>query len=455
MGAKHRYRKVLAIALAGCAWKTAAAQEFTGSSPGPPLAPVVVPSPEDLPVGGPLTVTDGSPAPYRLSLAEAKSRTLENSVVMDLASTQIAAKYHTLRAVRKDYLPKLLNSFTYFHFDGDLGSIVKTPGIFNPATAIAIPVINQDAPMYTALAVQPITPLLKVREAVNISAADVCAADAQKRQARRELSKGVEQLYFGMLATRQIKAGLEQAVAGARQMATATKSPDAQISLVQAEQGLLSADSQLVDLTGQMNQLIALPPQTVLELEQPPAPTKPFSDIDSAVSAAVATSPKIQEARSQVDKAEAACRLAGADYVPQVLAYALYENQTATPTIQEDFTGVGVSASYTLEWGKKNDTYRASMATACLARQALRKEIQDTSLNAAKAFHAADQAEQGLTYAQQLAALHRQVQPPANDMTALKMELQARLEAEIAAIKAELDYRTAIVELRSMAGCEE
>src|SRR4029079_8041347 len=129
-------------------------------------------------------------------------------------------------------------------FDRDLGTVVKTPGIFNPATVVSVPVVNQDAPMYTAMLVQPITPLLKVREAVNITAADVGAAVAQKRQARRELTKGVEQLYSGMLATQQIKAGLEQAVAGSRQAAEAAKTPDAQISLVQAQQGLLSADSQ-------------------------------------------------------------------------------------------------------------------------------------------------------------------------------------------------------------------
>ncbi len=204
-----------------------------------------------------------------------------------------------------------------------------------------------------------------------------------------------------------------------------------------------------------MNQLVTLPPQTILELETPNPPTKPFSNVDEAVSAAVATSPKIQEARTQVDKAEAASRLAAADYVPQVLAYGIYVNQTTTPLIQDDFTGVGVTASYVLEWGKKNDTYRASTATVCLARQALRKEVQDTSLNATKAYHAAEQAEKALAYAQQLAALNSQIKPPANDMTALKAALQARLDAEIAAIKAELEYRTAIVELRSMAGLDE
>src|SRR4051812_15083977 len=252
---------------------------------------------EQLPPSRAYVASDRLPSTYPLSLADAKARVLENSVIMELASTQIAAKCYTMQAAEKDYLPKLLNAFSYFHFDSDLGRVLTTPGVFNPATTVAIPVINQDAPQYTALAVQPITPLWKVREAVNISAADVGAAKAQKREARRELTKGVEQLYFGMLATHQIKAALEQAMAGARQAAEMTNSPDAQISLIQAQQGFLAANGQLNDLSEQMNQLVALPPETTLHLEQPRAPTKPFSNMDEAVSPAVASDPKIDEAR--------------------------------------------------------------------------------------------------------------------------------------------------------------
>jgi len=208
-------------------------------------------------------------------------------------------------------------------------------------------------------------------------------------------------------------------------------------------------------LSAQMNQLVALPPQTTLELEQPPTPTKPFSNVDAAISAAVASDPKVEQARYEAEKAESAVRLYEADYMPQVLAYGMYTSQSTTPVIQHDFTGVGVSASYTLEWGKKNDTYRAGVSTLCLARQALRKQIEDTSLTAAKAYNAAEQAEQALAYAQKLAALNQQVPLPKNDMTALKAELQARLESGIAAIKAELDYRNGIVELRSITGQEQ
>jgi hypothetical protein len=95
------------------------------------------------------------------------------------------------------------------------------------------------------------------------------------------------------------------------------------------------------------------------------------------------------------------------------------------------------------------------VATLCLARQAVRKQIQDTSLAAAKAYGTAEQAEQALAYAQKLAVLNQQIPLPKDDMTALKAALQGRLESGIAAIKAELDYRNGIVELRSITGQEQ
>jgi len=398
--------------------------------------------------------SDDADAEFHLSLTEAKARALESSVVMDMASQNVAVQHHALNAARKDFLPKLLNSFSYFHFDSDLGTVLTTPGILNPAQSIAVPVIEQDASLFTAAAIQPITPLLKVREAVNITAADLATAQAQKQFARRELTKGVEQLYFGLLAAQRIHAALEQVVQGASALAAASNSPDAQISVVEAEQNMLTADYQVITLTEQLNQLIGLPAGTILRLEDPPAPQVPFVNAEEAAASAVASSPKIREARFQVEKAEAAVRLAEADYVPTVNAYGFYVNQDSTPTIQNDFTGVGLSASYVLEWGKKNDLLRQRKTTNALARRSMQKEIQDLQLSAGKAFHEANRAEQALAFAQRLVNLRREAKLP-TDPFQLSFAIKSRLESELGAIKAELDYHNAVVELRSLAGLVE
>jgi outer membrane protein TolC len=391
---------------------------------------------------------------YNLSLEEAKSRALQTSIVMDLASSQVAAKSFAVQAAQKDFLPKLLNSFVYFHFDSDLGSVVTTPGIFNPATAISVPIVNQDAPLYAAVAIQPITPLMKVKAAVEIGRADVGVAQAQRQFARRELTKGAEQLYLGLAAARKIKGGLELAIAGAKQMADATGDPSAKIALVELQQNLATVNNQCIVLQTQLNQLTGLSPCTELVIENPPIPHNPFTCADDLVSAAVSCSPKIREARMQVEKAAGAVRLAHADYVPSVNTYGFYVNQDTTPVVQDSFTGVGVSASYLLEWGKKNDTLRQWKATEVLARQNLQKEIQDTQLAAIKAFNEVGRTEQVLTYADQLATLNREAKLP-TDPFQLKFALKDRLESELGAVKADLEYRTAVVEVRTIAGCCE
>lgn len=452
MAATTACRAGLAVLLCGCACLSATGQILNESRTDVRRVSLELALPEDLPIAAPTLITDDPSQPYHLTLDEAKSRTLQSSVIMDLASLQVSAKYHALQAARKDYLPKLLNAFTYFHFDRDLGTVLTTPGVILPSQAIEVPVFEQDSTLYTAAAVQPITPLLKVRELVNVSAAEVRTAQAQKDDARGQLLQGVEELYFGLLAAQRSQTVLDQALAGARQMAAGSTLPDTQIAVVETQQGLLTAEQQVVGLSEQLNSLVDLPPSTQLELEEPPAPTIPFASVGDAVAAAVAYSPKLREAQQQVNMAEAALGVAKADYVPSVLAYGFYVNQNATPTIQDDFTGVGLSATYTLEWGQKNDTLRGAMATLCLARQNLRKEMQDTSLNAAKAFHAVGQAEQALNYAQELAKLNQQVQPPAHDPAALKASATARLQAVLGAIKADVDYRTAVVKLRSITG---
>ena len=118
----------------------AEAQQFRVASLGPSF---VGERPQQLPVS-PEMVSCGADSAYHLTLEDAKSRALSSSIVMELASQQVIAKIHALEAARKDYLPKLLNAFTYFHFDSDLGTVVTTPGIFNPATAITVPIIEQD-----------------------------------------------------------------------------------------------------------------------------------------------------------------------------------------------------------------------------------------------------------------------------------------------------------------------
>ena len=84
----------------------------------------------------------------------------------------------------------------------------------------------------------------------------------------------------------------------------------------------------------------------------------------------------------------------------------------------------------------------------------MQKEIQDLQLNAGKAFHEANRAEQALAFAQRLVNLRREAKLP-TDPFQLSFAIKSRLESELGAIKAELDYHAAVIELRSLAGLVE
>ena len=57
---------------------------------------------------------------------------------------------------------------------------------------------------------------------------------------------------------------------------------------------------------------------------------------------------------ASVEKAQAALKVANADFIPDVNIFGSYFNQTAASYIQPNFGAFGVSASYTFfDWGKR------------------------------------------------------------------------------------------------------
>src|SRR5262249_18430289 len=151
-----------------------------------------------------------------------------------------------------DYFPKVVGSVLYLHFNDDLGTVLTGGGrqvsgpkgrpLFTfPTFSVNAAVLNQDSAYAALTAVQPLTGLLKVRQGVKIAQADEQIARAQLEGGIRKLVSGVEQLYWGILAVRRIRAGAVQGVQGAELLAK-TGMLEARTALVEARQGLQDAD---------------------------------------------------------------------------------------------------------------------------------------------------------------------------------------------------------------------
>src|SRR5262249_32921462 len=138
------------------------------------------------------------------------------------ANMNIESKDYATRATRADYFPKLIGSSVYFHFNDALGTVLTTrgrPRLGIPSQTIAANVLNQDTSLTTLMAAQPITALLKIRQAGRVARADEQIAQAQRERAARAVTSGVEQLYWGLLAARRIQGGAKAGVQGAEVLA--------------------------------------------------------------------------------------------------------------------------------------------------------------------------------------------------------------------------------------------
>ena len=166
-------------------------------------APLSRPNPlADAPLSGRNPVAPPQPVVH-LTLEDAKQRALSTNKGLGLANLGIMEKREATAAARTDYLPKLLASDLYFHFNSDLGVVqtIRTGrlGILPVGTrSVAVRAVNQDANLFSLTLAQPITKLIAVNAAVKIARADEEIAQSQLAKGTQELLSGVAQAFCGL-----------------------------------------------------------------------------------------------------------------------------------------------------------------------------------------------------------------------------------------------------------------
>ena len=417
------------------------------------FTPVATPG---MPVAAPEPVP-AAPGAVRLTLEEAKQRALANSKALHMAQLLVQEKEHATRVSQSYYLPQVTGSYAYVHLDSFLGSVL-TPGKRLARTnftgvPFSVPIFNQDQ-RYAALTVaQPITALLKVRQGVRIARADERIAAIQLDKARREIQKGVDDLYFGLLAARRIRAGALVAASAAEKLAAATGTAQARLTALQARQGLQAANKEVAGLTEQLDSLLGLPLCTELELAEPAPLVTPVACADEAVGLALSVSHDIQEARENIEKASAGVRVAKLAYVPEVNLLGFSVAQDGIPSIQNGFSGVALVGSVPLfEGGRRRQTVRQRETLLMLAREKLRDTEDRVRLDAQKAYREFVESGAALAMATDVLSLHQQVLREARTPAEQKAAVEAQMKAEIDYVKARLAQRMAYATLTALVG---
>jgi outer membrane protein TolC len=413
------------------------------------------------------------PAPQILTLTldQAKAMALENNKQLQLARLNIGEKEYVKRAARADYFPKLLGTAAYLHFNDDLGTVLATKGrtlgggTIGPDGLLRIPtidirarrisanVVNQDTAVGMLMAVQPITKLIAVSAAVDLAQADQNIASAQLDEGTREVLSGVTQCYYGITAARRIKAALTAHNDALAPLVKMQPSPELRLGVLEIRKGLVEADKQLADLVDLMNQLLGLPPCTVLELVEPTLVPIAIACEEDAAQRAVQNNPKIIEAEQNIMKARAGLRVARLDYVPDVYVFGMGATQSAADYIQPQFAAIGVSASYTfVDWGKRKNVKFQREAQIALAIQNVEVVADSIRSDARKAFTAYKQAEEALAIAKETLEVRAESVKAAKEAPAVMAAQAAAAKAQLDLLQAEVDYKVAHAKLQAAVG---
>jgi outer membrane protein TolC len=303
-----------------------------------------------------------------------------DTLVARLGQLEVEAARQVRLATRADYFPQIGTVFTNLHFNKFMGPEFVLRPRAAPTTTLAFPLLGQDQTFIAFNAIQPLTPLFKVRQAVAIARADEDLARAKTATAGATIASAVEKNYFDLLVAQHevslAEASVRRASPAGRMLAStalaAVRVERGGVETREAERALDASLGRVRELTASLNELLGWPRETPLELE-PPAPLGERLSLEQAVSTAVQANIDVIEAEQNVRKAEAASTLSRLDYVPDVAVIGGYVVQVdVIPALPRDFTYIGVTGSYNIfDFGKREHSVKARSAQLQMARTAL------------------------------------------------------------------------------------
>jgi outer membrane protein TolC len=412
-----------------------------------------------------------SAASRRITLQEAVQLALKHNHDIRIAGYAVDEKQHAKEATRSSYFPILRNDSAFMRVT-DTQLIEINSGSLGVAGGTPIPpvnnILNQGGRNLTTSGTQitqPLTSLLKIKQANDVAQAAVKASREKADLTQNDVALAVHQVYYKILIAQaehsateaRIKASqdlqnerMEQVKFGSSLEQDAIES---RAQLLQAKQELLTTDLQLSDLKLKLNDLMGLPLTTALALDPTVIGFQETCQREECVKAALASHPEIREARAEVEKAEAAVRLAKTDiWLPDVEAFARYSYQNNVPFLARNFGTFGIHFGYDLfDGGRKRAVRDEHEAQVSQAKENLAKLTDQVELAVETAYNKLERTQQMLKVSEDIVALrsesNRVRQQELLQGAALKsqagMTTAQEYEAKALLLQSQLDYSQA------------
>jgi len=421
-----------------------------------------------------LTLADqtGSTAPSRrISLREAVQLALKHNHNVRIAGYAVDEKQHAKEAAKGSYFPSVRNDSSFLRVT-DTQLIQIAPGTLGTVGGTPIPaassVINQGGRNLTTSGTQitqPLSSLLKIKQANNIAQADVKASREKAQLAGNDVALAVHEVYYTVLIAQAHRSATEARIKASEYLESERieqvkfgssleqESIESRAQLLQAKQELLTTDLQLEDLKLKLNDLMGLPLTTALDLDPVSAESQETCPLEECVITATASHPEIREARAEIEKAEGAVRLAKTDiWLPDVEAFARYSYANNVPFLARNFGTFGFHLGYDLfDGGRKRAVKGEREAQLAQAKENLAKLTDEVELAVHSAYNKLERTQQMLKVSEEVVALrsesNRVLQQELLQGAALKsraaMATAQEYDAKALLLQSEMDYSQA------------
>jgi outer membrane protein TolC len=369
--------------------------------------------------------TGNTASPRHIALQEAVQLALKHNHDMRIAGYTVEEKRHAKEVAKSSYFPSIRNDSSFMHVT-DTQLIQIKPGSFGIAGGTPIPpvdaIINHGGKNFTTSGTQitqPLTTLLKIRRENDLAQAELKASREKAQLTGNDVALAVHQVYYKILIAQAHRSATEAKIKASEDVQSERVEQvkfgstleqdliDSRAQFLQAKQELLSTDLQLSDLNLKLNDLIGLPLTTRLDLDSAIAEFHETCPREECVASAIASHPEIRAARAEMEKAEAAVRLAKTDmWVPDVEAFARYSYQNNVPFLARNFGTFGIHFGFDVfDSGRKKASLHEREAQRSQAKENLAKLTDEVELAVETAYNKLDRTQQMLKVSEEVVAL--------------------------------------------------
>jgi outer membrane protein TolC len=367
---------------------------------------------------------------------------------------------HKKAAARSSYFPEIKNQSAVARTTAEQNIEIPAGAFGVIPNAGHVPnrdiLINQGSQTFVTngtIAAQPLTPLIRIRQANRIAASEIAVSRDELKKAENEIAVKVHEVYYGILTARLQKQAAEQERAYSRTRLRESDEDarngnalkiaviESRAGLLQSEQALLTIDLRLADLNAEMDDLLGLPLETSLVL----SPVEPASLVeaprDETLRMALAENPQIAAAMETVRQAKAAVTAAKSAYIPDVSVFARHSYHNGVPFLIHNFGTFGVSLNYDVfDFGKRRAVVRERETQLAQAQENVERLKEGVSVQIERSLNKVERTEQMLRVASEVVNLRVEGDRIAeNQLTHGVILVSARSQVSAATYKAQAD----------------